>query len=89
MILYRLRRFLTAWREEDTLVQAFLAWNAANTLTAFALLFSSFFLLVIVSAPGYQRTLLLAYIGVAVVWLVSVFVIGPVYERFVPAKERE
>ena len=88
MILYRLRRFLAAWREEDARIRAFLAWNATNTLAAFGLLFSSFFLLVLVSAPGYQRTLLLAYIGVAVVWLVSVFVIGPVYERFAP-DERE
>lgn len=89
MILYRLRRFVAAWREEDTRVQAFLAWNAANTLTAFALLFSSFFLLVLASAPGYQRTLLLAYIAVAVVWLLSVFVIGPVYDRVVPSEEPE
>jgi len=88
VILYRLRRFLAAWREEDARIQAFLAWNATNTLVAFGLLFSSFFLLVLASAPGYQRTLLLAYIGVAVVWLVSVFVIGPVYERFIP-DERE
>ena|GEM_PF-1266426 len=89
MILYRLRRFLAAWREEDARIQVFLAWNAANTLTAFALLFSSFLLLVLASAPGYQRSLLLAYIGVAVVWLLSVFVIGPVYERFAPIEERE
>jgi len=86
---YRLRRFVAAWREEDSRVQAFLAWNAANTLTAFALLFSSFFLLVLVSAPGYQRSLLLAYIGIAVVWLLSVFLIGPVYEWVVPSEERE
>jgi len=89
VILYRLRRFLAAWREEDARIQVFLAWNAANTLTAFALLFSSFLLLVLASAPGYQRSLLLAYIGVAVVWLLSVFVIGPVYERFAPIEERE
>ena len=57
MIGYRVRRFLQAWREEEPMVQAFLAWNAANTLVAFGLLLSSFFLLVLASAPGYQRTL--------------------------------
>ncbi len=87
MIGYRLRRFLAAWREEDTRVRAFLAWNAANTLAAFGLLLSSFALLVVASTPGYQRALLFGYIAVAVCWLVSVFVIGPAYERVGPAEQ--
>jgi len=87
MIVYRVRRFVEAWREEESVVQAFLAWNAANTLVAFGLLLSSFLLLVLASAPGYQRTLLLSYIVVAVLWLVSVFVIGPAYERFAPVDD--
>jgi hypothetical protein len=89
MIGYRVRRFLQAWREEETTVQAFLAWNAANTLVAFGLVLSSFVLLVLASTPGYQRSLLLGYIVVAVLWLVSVFVIGPAYERFAPVDEGE
>ncbi|MEF8853270.1 MAG: hypothetical protein V5A44_05070 [Haloarculaceae archaeon] len=89
MIGYRVRRFLQAWREVDARVRAFLAWNAANTLGAFALLLSAFALLVLASAPGYQRSLLLGYITAAVCWLVSVFAIGPAYERFVPPEARE
>ena len=89
MIGYRVRRFVAAWREEEPVVQAFLAWNAANTVLAFALLFSSFALLVLASAPGYQRDLLLGYIVVAVFWLVSMFVIGPAYERFAPVEDDE
>lgn len=84
MIGYRIRRFLDAWRGEDRVTRLFLAWNAANTLVAFALLFGAFALLVVTNAPGYQRTPLLAYVAVAVAWLFSVFGIGPAYERFAP-----
>ncbi|PSQ08851.1 hypothetical protein BRC95_02385 [Halobacteriales archaeon QS_5_68_33] len=88
MIGYRVRRFLAAWREQSRRVRAFLAWNAANTLAAFALLLSSFFLLAVLGRPGFQRTVLFGYIVVAVVWLVSVFAIGPAYERLVPPEKR-
>jgi len=89
MIGYRVRRFLEVWEEEDRTMRAFLAWNAANTWLAFALLVGSVGLLAVMSAPGFQRTVLLSYIAVAVVWLVSVFVIGPVYERVVTPEEAE
>lgn len=87
MIGYRIRRFLEAWNEEDATVRAFLAWNGANTVVAFALLFGAFALLVATSAPGFQRSLLLGYITVAVVWLLSIFLIGPVYDRVVVPDE--
>jgi hypothetical protein len=83
MIGYRVRRFLEVWSEEDRTTRVFLAWNAANTWVAFALLVGSVGLLAVMSAPGFQRTILLSYITVAVVWLVSVFVIGPAYDRAV------
>jgi hypothetical protein len=86
MIDYRVRQFLAAWREEGPRMQVFLLWNAGNTVTAAALLVGAFALLVVTSAPGFQRTVLLAYIVVAVVWLVSIFAIGPAYKRFVPTE---
>lgn len=87
MIGYRVRQFLAAWRAEDATTQVFLAWNAANTVGAFALLVGSFAVLVAASAPGFQRGLLLGFTVVAVAWLVSIFAIGPAYERVV-APER-
>ncbi|PSP33180.1 hypothetical protein BRC64_04255 [Halobacteriales archaeon QH_10_67_22] len=87
MIVYRIRRFFEAWAEEDATVRVFLAWNAANTVVAFLLLVGAFALLVATSAPGFQRSLLLGYIAVAVGWLLSIFVIGPAYERVVPHDE--
>ena len=87
MIGYRVRQFLAAWREEGRRTQAFLLWNATNTVVAVALLVGAFTLLVVTSAPGFQRDVLLAYIVVAVLWLVSIFAIGPAYERFAPVDE--
>lgn len=84
MIGYRVRQFLAAWREEDATTQLFLAWNAGNTVVAFGLLFGSFAVLVAASAPGFQRGLLLGFTVVAVAWLLSIFAIGPAYERVVP-----
>ena len=86
MIGYRVRQFLAAWRKEGRRTQAFLLWNATNTVVAVALLVGAFALLVLTSAPGFQRNVLLAYIVVAVLWLVSIFAIGPAYERFVPVE---
>jgi len=83
MIGYRVRRFLDAWETEDATTRVFLAWNAANTVLAFLLLFGSVSLLFVLGTPGFQRTLLFAYIVVAVGWLLSVFAIGPVYDRVV------
>ncbi|MFC7140935.1 hypothetical protein ACFQMA_14010 [Halosimplex aquaticum] len=80
------RQFLAAWREEERAMQAFLLWNAGNTAVAVALLVGAFALLVATSAPGFQRTPLLSYIAVAVVWLVSIFGIGPAYDRVEPAE---
>ncbi|PSP71421.1 hypothetical protein BRC79_00590 [Halobacteriales archaeon QH_8_67_27] len=65
MIGYRVRQFLAAWREEGRRTQAFLLWNATNTVVAVALLVGAFALLVLTSAPGFQRNVLLAYIVVA------------------------
>lgn len=68
-------------------MRAFVVWNAGNTVVAVGLLVGAFALLVVANAPGFQRTPLLAYIAVAVLWLVSIFTIGPAYERFAPAEE--
>ncbi|MFB6150569.1 MAG: hypothetical protein ABEJ40_02060 [Haloarculaceae archaeon] len=84
MIRYRVERFLAAWREEDPTTRAFLAWDAANTLLAFALLLSSFALIAALNSLAFERTLLLGYVAVAVCWLCSVFAIGPVYDRVAP-----
>ncbi|WP_135364870.1 hypothetical protein [Halosimplex halophilum] len=78
------RRFLAAMAEEDARTRAFLLWNAGNTVVAVGLLVGAFALLVVTNAPGFQRGALLAYIAVAVLWLVSIFTIGPLYERLVP-----
>ncbi|WP_415379515.1 hypothetical protein [Halosimplex sp. TS25] len=86
MIGYRIRQFLAAWREESRAMQAFLLWNAGNTVVAVGLLVGAFALLVVTSAPGFQRAVLLSYIAVAVVWLVSIFAIGPAYDRVEPAE---
>ncbi|WP_459193455.1 hypothetical protein [Halosimplex sp. J119] len=86
MIGSQIRRFLAAWREESRAMQAFLLWDAGNTVVAVGLLVGAFALLVATSAPGFQRTPLLAYIAVAVCWLLSIFVIGPVYDRVGPAE---
>jgi len=87
MIGYRLRLFLEAWREETGATRAFLLWGGANTVVAFALLFGAFGVLVATSAPGFQRGILLGYVAVAVCWLVSIFTIGPAYERVVPPEK--
>jgi len=87
MIGYRVRRFLDAWRAEDRATRLFLLWNGANTVVAFALLFGAFGLLFATSRPGYQRAVLVGYVAVAVVWLVSIFAIAPVYDRLVPPEE--
>jgi len=87
MIGYRVQRFLETWRAEDRTTRLFLLWNGANTVVAFALLFGAFGILVATSAPGFQRGVLLAYVAVAVVWLVSIFAIAPVYDRVVPPEE--
>jgi len=87
MIGYRVRRFLDAWRAEDRATKCFLLWNGANTVVAFALLFGAFGVLVATSEPGFQRTVLVAYVAVAVGWLVSIFAIAPAYDRFVPHEE--
>jgi len=87
MIGYRVQRFLDTWRAEDRTTRLFLLWNGANTVVAFALLFGAFGILVATNAPGFQRGVLLAYVAVAVVWLVSIFAIAPVYDRFVPHEE--
>jgi hypothetical protein len=87
MIGYRVRRFLDAWAEAESTMRAFLLWNASNTLLAFALAASSVLLLVVTAAPGFQRTVLFGHIAVAVAWTLSVFVIGPVYERVGPPPE--
>ena len=87
MIGYRIQRFLEAWAEEDQTVRAFLAWNATNTVLAFLLPMGAVGLLFVMNAPGFQRTLLLSYVVVAVAWLVSVFAIGPVYDRVVPPED--
>ena len=68
-------------------MRAFLLWSGANTVLAFALLFGAFGLLVATSAPGFQRTVLVGYVAVAVAWLVSIFVIGPVFDRVVPVED--
>ncbi|WP_436925293.1 hypothetical protein [Halosimplex amylolyticum] len=86
MIGYRIRQFVAAWREEGRAMQAFLLWNAGNTVVAVGLLVGAFALLVVTNAPGFQRTPLLAYIAVAVGWLVSIFAIGPAYDRVEPAE---
>jgi len=78
------RRFLAAIAEESARTRAFLLWNAGNTVGAVGLLVGAFALLVVTNAPGFQRGVLLAYITVAALWLVSIFTIGPVYDRFVP-----
>jgi hypothetical protein len=85
MLGYRLRRFLDVWAQADRPTRVFLAWNAANTWLAFALLVGAVALLAVMSSPGFQRAILLSYIAVALLWLVSVFVIGPAYERVAPA----
>jgi hypothetical protein len=79
-----LRRFLAAMAEEDARTRAFLLWDAGNTVGAVGLLVGAFALLVVTNAPGFQRGALLAYITVAVLWLVSIFTIGPLYDRLVP-----
>lgn len=78
------RRFLATLAEEDARTRAFLLWNAGNTAVAVGLLVGAFALLVVTSEPGFQRGLLLTYIAVAVLWLVSIFTIGPAYDRFAP-----
>jgi hypothetical protein len=87
MIGYRIRRFLDAWREADTPLRAFLFWQAANTVLAFGLLFSSFSLLFVMNAPGFQRTVVFGYIAVAVCWVCSIFAIEPVYRWVDPQPE--
>jgi hypothetical protein len=84
MIGYRIQQFLEAWEREEPPVQVFLAWNAANTVFAFLLLGGAVGLLFVMSAPGFQRTILQGYIVVAVAWLLSIFLIGPAYDRVVP-----
>jgi hypothetical protein len=86
MIGYRARLFVEQWHEAGRTMRLFLAWNAGNTVVAFALLVGAFGLLVATNAPGFQRTLLLGYIVVAVAWLLSIFTIGPVYDRIDPAE---
>lgn len=78
------RRFLAALVEEDARTRAFLLWDAGNTVVAVGLLVGAFALLVVTAEPGFQRGPLLAYIAVAVAWLLSIFTIGPLYERFAP-----
>ncbi|WP_436911190.1 hypothetical protein [Halosimplex marinum] len=80
------RQYLATLAEEDRRTAAFLVWNAGNTVVAVGLLVGAFALLVVTSAPGFQRGVLLAYIAVAVLWLVSIFTIGPLYERFAPGE---
>lgn len=87
MIGYRVRRFLEAWRAEEGRMRLFLLWSGANTVLAFALLVGAFALLVVTNAPGYQRAVLVAYVAVAVAWMLSIFTIGPVYDRTVPVEE--
>lgn len=87
MIGYRIRRFREVWDEEGRATRAFLAWNAANTVLAFLLLVGAVGLLVVTNRPGFQRTTVLAYVVVAVAWLLSIFVIGPVYERVRPSED--
>ena len=84
MIGYRLQRFFEAWEREEPPVQVFLAWNAANTVLAFLLPVGAVGLLFVMNAPGFQRTILQSYIVVAVAWLLSIFLIGPAYDRVVP-----
>ncbi|QPV64929.1 hypothetical protein I7X12_10105 [Halosimplex litoreum] len=78
------RRFLATMAEEDARTRVFLLWNAGNTVGAVGLLVGAFALLVVTNAPGFQRDVLLAYITLAVLWLVSIFTIGPLYDRVVP-----
>ena len=82
-----IQRFVTEMRESSPTMRAFLLWNVSNTLVAVGLLVGAFALLVVTNAPGFQRDVLLAYIVVAICWLVSIFTIGPVYERLEPAEE--
>lgn len=81
-----IQRFLEAMREESPAMRVFVLWNASNTVLAAGLLVGAFALLVVTSAPGFQREVLLAYIAVAVAWLVSIFTIGPAFERFGPGE---
>ena len=87
MIGYRVRRFLDVWRAKDQTTKLFLAWSATNTLTAFGLLVGSFAVLVAANAPGFQRGLLAGFTTVAVVWILSIFFIGPVYDRVAAPRE--
>lgn len=82
-----IQRFLAAMRAEPPAMRLFLLWNAGNTVFAVGLLVGAFALLVVTNAPGFQRGVLLGYIVVAVLWLVSIFTIGPVFERFGPSEE--
>jgi len=82
-----IQRFVADVRESSPAMRAFLLWNVGNTLVAVGLLVGAFALLVVTNAPGFQRDVLLAYIVVAIGWLVSIFTIGPVYERVGPAEE--
>lgn len=84
MIGYRIRRFGEAWAESGPVVRVFLLWNATNTVLAFGLAASSVVLLSVTTVPGFQRALLFGYIAVAVAWTLSVFLIGPAYERAAP-----
>ncbi|MFB6088111.1 MAG: hypothetical protein ABEJ85_06280 [Haloarculaceae archaeon] len=87
MIGYRIRRFLGLWADAGSTMRAFLLWSATNTVVAFGLLFSSFFLLLVMNAPGFQRAILFGYIGLAVAWIVSIFLIDTVYSYVDPASE--
>lgn len=86
MLGYRVRRFLALWAEAGRTMRAFLLWSGANTVVAFGLLVTSVFLLVVMNAPGFQRTVLFGYIAVAVVWIVSIFLIDAVYSYVDPAE---
>jgi len=81
MILRRLARIRDAWADLNRTERLFTIWSGANTALAFALPVGAVALLVAVTAPGFQRTLLLAYTVVAVCWLLSIFLVGPAYDR--------
>lgn len=89
MIGYRIRRFLDLWAEAGATMRAFLLWSGANTAVAFGLLVSSFFLLFVMNAPGFQRLVLFGYIAVAIAWIISIFLIDTVYGYVDPVSDDE
>ena len=87
MIGYRVRRFLEVWTEEDERHPRVGGVPRQEDPSGAVLLVGSVGLLAVMSAAGFQRAILLSYIAVAVAWLVSVFVIGPAYDRAVAPDE--